>query len=173
MVSDTPPPSVPLHSREMILEEMQTLLGARSGITAGQAASLWCLNSPLITGGELSRDDLNTAFAILPGFPDELSIRQAISCALRGMEIIPSGHVPGRKSYEGICPEWLVDIFRMACSAYPSLTWEDYLWSLPLCTVCHMVASAHRAHGTVTARPEDESRAEAWLLSRANRQKNK
>jgi hypothetical protein len=58
-----------------------------------------------------------------------------------------------------------------ACRAVPSITYHDAVWSMPLCTLGHLAAAAHRANGGRTERPLDTSAADKWLLE-ANGIKN-
>lgn len=172
MVSDLPPPSVPLHSPGMIREELESMLGITPGITAGQFMSLYLLGSPVLTpDAPLTSEESSAVFGILPDFASIEDVRRSLATAWRGVEIIQAQPSRGRSSYDGIGPEWLVDIYARAASVMPTLTWEDYLWGTPLCLVTHLVACAHRTAGSATARPEDTTAAEAWLTARAKQRK--
>ena len=114
--------------------------------------------SPLLFGGMIEEGDLFHARRILasPG-ASCAELREALETAFRPLEIIePMGpaHTELTHSYDTFSPEWFADIYATVCRVSP-LPWGQFVHTLPWCTVCHLVAAAHRAAGGTTARPVD------------------
>ena len=85
-------------------------------------------------------------------------LRLAFETAFRPLEIIEPcdvTHTRLTSSYETFSPEWFSDIYAALTRVSPSTAWAQYLAEIPWCTVCHLVAAAHRAAGGKTARPVD------------------
>lgn len=123
-------------------------------LTAGSLARLALVRSPFVYGGEITDGALEYALKAT-GFPSGESLSAALSTAFRILEIIVNdGHLRP-PSYRPFDPEWFADVYASACRSSPSLTWDGFLWEMPLSAVFHLCAASHRAAGGVTERPKD------------------
>lgn len=161
-----PPEMVPAHTPEMQDAELREMLcsSAESSVTAGALMLLWLGRNPYVCGGTPTPEDDGRLLAATRrrSVPDAL---EAIDTAIRPLAIIKASDGAHRvPCYTGYCPEWLADLVAAACRAVPSITYHDAVWSMPLCTLGHLAAAAHRASGGRTERPLDTSAADRWLL---------
>lgn len=147
----------PLHSERMIRAEAAAMLNdADIAITPGQLMRLWLDDSPFITGkvSDLTAEALASAREILnedDAEPDE--ILEAIATAIRPFAIIESSPDGKRHAdYAGFCPEWLADLYA-SVNEYGSISWDYFLWKLPMAAAAHLLAASHRRNGGTTARP--------------------
>ncbi|MGN0867734.1 MAG: hypothetical protein ACI4SG_08690 [Oligosphaeraceae bacterium] len=78
--------------------------------------------------------------------------------ALRALEtIVPSANAGRKLDKEGadsLGPEWLADLYR-ASAECGGISWDDFLWRLPLAAAAHLLAATHRHNGGTTSRPVD------------------
>ena len=158
------PPEISLessHTPEMVREELRVMSGGNllaSKVTASVLMDLALSRSPLLFGEVMEEGDLFHARRILasPG-ASCAELREALETAFRPLEIIEPmdpAHTELTHSYDTFSPEWFADIYATVCRVSP-LPWGQFVHTLPWCTVCHLVAAAHRAAGGMTARPVD------------------
>lgn len=161
-----------LHTDEMVKQEMKEMLGASDFyVTLGMVEGLWVIDSPYITGGDVTEDDLKRAMTVCcaEGVSDPVawhkSLVNAIETAIRPYETIvpeakPETGVPKVESEVPIfSPEWLADTLNCATDAMPSLTLHELLWEVPMTLVSHLAVSTARRNGATTRRPDDVSEA--------------
>lgn len=149
----------PLHSAGDIRAEAAAMLRLPSAgllVTPGRLMQLWVEESPFLTGDSaaLTPDALSAARRIL-GAPDATAdeIASALDTAVRPFSIIEnSPSAKPRGSYSGFCPEWLADLYA-AAGACGAVTWDDFLWKMPMAAAAHLLAAVHRSNGGATARP--------------------
>ena len=160
---------IPLHTEEQLSCELDQMLSLASPVVClGHIMALRHVNSPYITGGDVTEDHVLEAADILdmPKYAVEDAhrrISKALATCWRIFEIIPTPPDQGTQDYKPLSPEWLADIIAGVCHIMPSATYEEILWKLPFAAVAHLIAASYRAIGKHTSRPFDIKAALAAL----------
>lgn len=152
-----------LHTPGMIDDEILSMLGkTRLKVALAHVVLLARLDSPFLTGDEVSIDDYSTALEILDVDDYEdfgIDLVYELNTAFRVYDIIlppmEKDAIHNRTQIAYWSPEWVAQVVSMACCACPSLTLDDVLWHLPMTMTLHLMASTIRRNGGETRRPED------------------
>jgi hypothetical protein len=100
-----------------------------------------------------------TDWAILYGADSAAAVadalRRGIAEAMSGFEILANtAPKSDEQRRHGFSPEWLAGFYH-AVAAGASLTWEEFLWQVPLAALAHQRAALDRANSKITERPLD------------------
>lgn len=162
-----------LHGEEQIASELKAMIGASDlKITLGTIAGLKLLESPYLSGGEISLAQILEAYGIIEhgGMSVEdfhIALQGALDDAFRVFETIVPEKKPEKDHKESkiglFSPEWFADMIASACGAMPSLTYKQVLYEIPLAMTTHLVVAYARKNGAITERPVDIKDALAQL----------
>ena len=150
------------HTDEMVADETRFCIGDfLPMVTLGGFLRLCLMKSPYVFGGDVTLDDVNAACRALGSRDNanfDADLRMEMDAIWRAFEIIvPSQHAAVTSQIPEYGPEWMADIMAAAADAVPSLTVRDMLDRLPMITLIHLVAAAHRKNGGTTRRPDDQA----------------